>query len=139
MVSDPERELVQALKQVMKMYDIEIEEDILIKENGEEIADYSEVISKTQAKIDELTQRAEEIYKKTGMTREELLQYAANPNNFTKSEWESLQQVREACEQMKQQTHHLLEKPQKEMLRHEPKSGPSQKRKFAKKKNWLSG
>ena len=139
MVSQSEKELVSALKQIMKMYDIELDEDILIQDDGEEIADYSEVISKTQEKIDELTQRAEEIYKRTGMTREELMQYASNPNNFTKAEWESLEQVRRACDQMKNQTSQLLEAPQQEMMRHKPKKGKKQGKKFAKKKNWLSG
>ena len=140
MVNESEKELVSALKQIMNMYDIDLDGEILSKdEEGDEIVDYSEVISKTQEKIDQLTQKAEEIYKRTGMSREELLQYAGNPNNFTKTEWESLEQVRDACDSMKQQTTHLLEKPQKEMLRHKPIKGKKQMKRFTKKKNWLSG
>ncbi|MCH9610236.1 MAG: hypothetical protein S4CHLAM81_00590 [Chlamydiales bacterium] len=139
MVSDAEKELVGALKQVMQMYDIKLDDEILKEAEGEEVIDYSEVISKTQDKIDELTMKAEEIYKKTGMSREELLEYASNPNNFTRSEWESLEQVREACDQMKNQTSHMLERPQKELERQKPASSKKQKRKFASKKNWLSG
>jgi len=140
MVSNAERELVMALKQIMTMYGIELNEEIIVRENGEELADYSEVISKTQAKIDELNQKAEEIYKRTGMSREQILQYAANPNNFTKAEWEALEQVRQACDQMKQETNCLLEKPQKQLMRQAPRAekGQKQMRKFAKKKNWLS-
>ncbi len=140
MVNEAEKELVSALRQIMEMYDIQLDEDMLIQdESGTELVDYSEVISKTQAKIDELTQKTEEIYKKTGMTREELLQYSSNPNNFTKTEWESLEQVRQACDAMKQRTVHLLEKPQKELLRNKPVKGEKQTKKFSKRKNWLSG
>jgi len=140
MVNEAEKELISALRQIMEMYDIQLDEDILIQDEAfGEIVDYSEVISKTQSKIDELTQKAEEIYKKTGMSREELLQYSSNPNNFTKAEWESLEQVRQACDAMKQRTVHLLEKPQKELLRHKPLKGEKQAKKFNKRKNWLSG
>ncbi|MCP5470326.1 MAG: hypothetical protein H7A36_07485 [Chlamydiales bacterium] len=139
MATNPEKELVTALKQIMKMYDIELDEEIMqVDESGQEMADYSEVISKTQRKIDELTQKAEQIYKKTGMSREELLNYAANPNNFSKEQWESIQQVRNTCEQLKQQTASMLEKPQKELQKQKTKKGKMQTKRFAKKKNWLS-
>ena len=139
MVSDSEKELISALKQVMKMHGIELDEELLTKDEHGEFVDYSEVISKTQSKIDELNQRAEEIYKKTGMSREELLEYSSNRSNFSQEEWESLERVRHACDQVKQESLQLLEKPEQEMLRHRPKSGKKQGKKFAKRKDWLSG
>lgn len=139
MADELEKELAAALQQIMNMYDIKLEEEIIKKGEGDRpVVDYSEVISKTQQKIDELTQKAEEIYQRTGMTREELLDYASNPHNFTKEQWESIQNVRNSCESLKQQTSQLLEKPQKEMQRQKIKKGDKQTKRFAKKKHWIS-
>ncbi|MFN0065492.1 MAG: hypothetical protein ACKVOH_04565, partial [Chlamydiales bacterium] len=67
MVSEKDLDMVKALKNVLAMYDIDLEEEVIQKdEKGKEDVDYSEVISKTQAKLDELTQQAEQIYAKTG-------------------------------------------------------------------------
>ena len=138
MVSESEKELVSALQQIMQMYGIDLDEQMIVTgETGDEFVDYAEVLSKTQEKIDELSQQAEEIYKKTGMTREELLAYADNPQNFSKAEWDSLEQVKEACEAMKKETAQLL-KPQEALLNQKPKKGKSQRSRFVKKRNWLS-
>ena len=37
------------------------------------------------------------------MTREQLEAYAANPNNFSKEQWEALQKVKEACDKYKRE------------------------------------
>jgi ABC-type transporter Mla subunit MlaD len=126
-----EASLKKALEEVLKQFNIQLEpvrgSDDLSKQN-----DYSEIISKTQEKLDELNEKAEDVLKRTGMTREQLDAYANNPNNFTKEQWEALQGLRENVEQFKRQTQGI-EKTESELPRKEKK----QKHRFGKKKNWI--
>jgi len=89
-----EEELREALEGVLKLYDIELEEESDTEEEG--YADYSEIINKTQERLDYLSEKAEAIYTRTGMSEDELEAYAANQSNFSKEEWEALQKVKEA-------------------------------------------
>ena len=68
MASKSEEQIRLALEEVLKLYDIKLENPP--KEN--EPNDYSEIIGKTQARLDDLNEKAEEIFKRTGMTREQL-------------------------------------------------------------------
>ncbi|MFN0065676.1 MAG: hypothetical protein ACKVOH_05510, partial [Chlamydiales bacterium] len=64
--------------------------------------------------------------------------YAQNPNNFSKEQWESLQQVKRACEEFKLKTITTLEKPEKREKNLKFKEGEKQTKRFAKKRDWLS-
>ena len=98
-------ELQEALGEVLKIYNIKLDES---SKEGAKSTDFSEIINKTQSQIDDLSERAEAIYERTGMTREQLEVYAANPNNFTKEQWDALQKVRIACDRYKQDALQLL-------------------------------
>ncbi len=133
MTSRSEEEIRLALEEVLKVYDIKLEQT---PPQPNEPNDYSEVIGKTQARIDDLNEKAEEIFKRTGMTREQLDAYAANPNNFSKEQWEALQKVREACEKYKREARSKIRDPQFEQ-KVETTQREKQPHRFAKKKHWI--
>lgn len=132
-MADSDEELSSAIEDVLAMYDIKLDKQ---KEEFNHVAeDYSEVISKTQKRLDDLNERAEEIFKRTGMTREQLEKYATNPKNFTKEQWESLQKVKEACEEYKKAAFERVGCDESgEKVKKEKKKEPHR---FAKKKNWI--
>ena len=136
MATRSEEEIRTALGEVLKLYDIELEEELAQNEEKESPIDYSEIIGKTQAKLDELNEKGEEIFKRTGMTREQLDAYAANPNNFSKEQWEALQKVKEACEKYKREARSRIGDPQFEQ-KVEAQQRQKQPHRFAKKKNWI--
>jgi hypothetical protein len=132
-----EDEIREALSDVLTLYDIKI--DMNQKESEEEkthIGDYSDIISQTQEKLDDLNEKAEEIFKRTGMNREQLEAYAANPNNFSKEQWEALQKVKEACEKYKREARSRIGDPQFEE-RVEKQERKKERHRFAKKKHWI--
>lgn len=126
--------LKTALENVLKLFDIKIEELPKVNDENEENY-YSQVVGKTQSKLDELNEKAEELYERTGMSREQLEAYASNPNNFTKEQWDALQRVKEEAERFKRRTR---EKMSDELLQTsvdaERKKQPGR---FGKKKNWI--
>jgi len=132
MASTSEEDIRLALEEVLKLYDIKLE--LPVQENAPN--DYSEIISKTQTRLDDLNEKAEEIFNRTGMSREQLDAYAANPNNFTKEQWESLQKVKEACEKYKQEARGKIQDPQFEQ-KAQTIQRQKQPQRFAKKKHWI--
>lgn len=136
-MSGSEEEVRKALEEVLAMYDIKLDLTSPSEEDEKErrFGDYSEIISKTQQKLDDLTEQSEAIYKRTGMNREQLEAYASNPNNFSKEQWEALQKVKEACEKYKREARHKIGEEQfEEKVEKERKKQPQR---FAKKKHWI--
>jgi len=133
-----EDEIRSALEDVLRLYDIELDELPAESEEAKDQrkGDYSEIVGKTQAKLDDLTEKAEEIYRRTGMTREQLETYAANPNNFSREQWEALQKVKEACERYKQEAIGRIGDQQFEQ-KIETQQRKKQPQRFAKKKHWI--
>jgi sugar-specific transcriptional regulator TrmB len=131
-----EEDIRAALSEVLKMYDIRLEENPIESPAIEGPGDYSEMISKTQTRLDDLNEKAEEIFKRTGMTREQLEAYASNPNNFTKEQWEALQKVKEACDRYKREARNLIVDPKFEQ-KVETGEHKKQPQRFAKKKHWI--
>lgn len=135
-----EDEIREALREVLAQYGVTLEDELGKSthiENNEEISsDYGEIVSKTQQKLDDLNEQAEEIFKRTGMTREQLEAYAANSANFTPEQWESLQKVKEACERYKHEARARIGEDELEK-RVERKLRKKQPHRFAKKKNWI--
>lgn len=133
-----EANLKKALEEVLRQFNIQLdpvrEDEVGAK--AERHGDYSEIISKTQDTLDELSEKAEEMLKKTGMTREQLEAYANNPNNFTKDQWEALQRLRETTEQFKRQTQGIA-KTESPALQDAPRKEKKQKHRFGKKKHWI--
>jgi hypothetical protein len=138
MARKSEEDIRAALEGVLQLYDIKLEEQPVETEEAksQRRGDYSEIISKSQATLDELTEKAEEIYRRTGMTREQLEAYASNPNNFSKEQWEALQRVREACERYKRDVQGRIGDEQFEQ-KVEAQQRKKQPMRFAKKKHWI--
>lgn len=140
MAGNTEEEIREALREVLSLYDIDLEEEMdkaaKNEKKEEPVGDYGELISKTQQKLDDLNEKAEEIYKRTGMTREQLEVYAANPSNFTREQWEALQKVKEACEKYKRESRARLGGDEfDKRIEKAPKKKQTQR--FAKKKHWI--
>lgn len=126
-----------AFEEVLRQFNVTLE-PIEEEESDKKIdryGDYSEIISKTQHKLDELNEKGEELLKRTGMTREDLEIYATNPANFTPEQWEALQNLRSSTEEFKRQTYALVGK-EKEVKTIERKQKKQQHR-FGKKKHWI--
>lgn len=134
-MADSEEEVRKALEGVLELYDIKLEKPKEGQSADERRGDYAEIINKTQEKLDDLSEKAEEIYKKTGMTRDQLETYAANPNNFTKEQWEALQKVKQACERYKREARAQI--PDKDFEQKAETQRKKQPQKFAKKKHWI--
>ncbi|MCC5832168.1 MAG: hypothetical protein JJU12_03900 [Chlamydiales bacterium] len=136
-MSESEEEVRKALEDVLTMYDIKLEEEPESEEDAkqERFGDYSEIINKTQKRLDELNEKAEEIYQRTGMNREQLEAYASNPNNFSKEQWEALQKVKDACEKYKREARARIGEEQFEKRAEKPRK--KQPGRFAKKKHWI--
>ncbi len=136
-MSGSDEEVRQALEEVLAMYDIQLEVDPTSDEGAKEerFGDYSEIINKTQQRLDELNEKAEEIYKSTGMTHDQLEAYSANPNNFSKEQWDALQKVKEACEKYKREAHAKIGEERFEKTTEKPRK--KQPHRFAKKKHWI--
>jgi hypothetical protein len=137
MTNTGEDEIRAALEEALRLYDVDIDDipELAGVRNSEE-DDYSDLIGKSQARIDDLTLKAEEIFRRTGMSREELEAYAANPNNFTKEQWEAIQKVKDACQRYKQEARKQIKDPEYE-TKVEAQKRKKQPHRFAKKKNWI--
>lgn len=131
-MSDSEAEVKKALQDILSLYDIKLEET----EEKPEEGDYSEIISKTQQKLDELNEKAALIFERTGMTEEQLEAYSANPNNFTPEQWEALQRVKDACEKYTQEAQARMGTMQFEK-KAEQRERKKETHRFAKKKHWI--
>ena len=59
-----------------------------------EDVDYDEALRELETSLEDLRTRADEVYKATGLSREQLEEYSKNPDNFSKEEWDMLEQVR---------------------------------------------
>jgi uncharacterized coiled-coil DUF342 family protein len=66
-------------------------------------AQLDEMAKELRKQVDELKVKADEIQKRTGMTREELDAYTNNPDNFSNEEWEAICRIRESIDRFKQQ------------------------------------
>ncbi len=127
----------KAFEEVLKEFNISLEPvpETEEEKRAERFGDYSEIIGKTQQKLDELNEKGEVLLKKTGMTREQLDIYASNPANFTAEQWEALRKLQAATEEFKKQATGIVgeEKFEKIVERKQKK----QQHRFGKKKHWI--
>ena len=67
-----------------------------------------EVIERLEESLGTLGQQMEEIYKKTGMTKQQLEEYAANPDNFSPEEWKLLGEIRSELSHFQEEAEETL-------------------------------
>lgn len=127
----------QAFEEVLKQFDITLDMS-LANEDEEKIeryGNYSDIVSKTQEKLDEMHEKGEEMLAKTGMTRDQLDTFASNPNNFNPEQWEALQKLKQATEDFKRQVRSIGgESTVAKSVERKPKK---QQHRFGKKKDWI--
>ncbi len=132
---DSSTKMKNAFVEVLKKFNLPLELDQV--ESAPEKAEegFSDLISVTQEKLDELHERGEELLRKTGMSREQLEAYAANPNNFSKEQWEALKKLKEATDSFKREVRVAVGEEQfgKSVERKQKK----QQHRFGKKKHWI--
>lgn len=139
---ETENHLIKQMKEIFQLYGV-----VLTPHPPKEgPVDFVEVMTKTQEKIEELNQQAEEVTKKMGMSAEELEAYSKNPKNFTPEQWELLERVRQECELFKTRTIESLNQAAADVERALRQVQPTEKeqapptkqpRKGVKKSQWL--
>lgn len=137
MADDLEDGLRKSMEDLLRLYNIEIEPGTLDPDEVSGEVDYAEVIAKTQDKINDLNQEAEKIYESTGMTKEELDAYSQNPNNFSKEQWEILENVRNECNEFKQKAFAMIPQVGGNEDEKAPATPKKKKKKPGSKKGWI--
>lgn len=87
--------------------------------------------------VDELKAKADEIQKKTGMSREQLEEYTSNPNNFSKEEWETICRIRDSIDNFKKQIWSSARGPTEALPSTTPKSAALKEGK-SRRDHWIS-
>lgn len=95
--------------------------------------DISDVINSVKGDLEKLNTAAEEVYERTGMSKEEILNYVKDPDNFSKDEWEVLEKVKQETDSCKDE---ILKSINKESISDIVKQSKKKKTK-KKKKRWL--
>jgi L-lactate utilization protein LutC len=126
----PEGDMSKAFEEVLELLQTAQPEDPSL-----EGLDIDQVVERLEESLEQLSTQMEEVYEKTGMTKEQLEEYAANPENFSKAEWQMLEQIRGQLSKFREEADAVLagaaEIP-KEMEEEESKKGRRRRR-----KNWL--
>jgi hypothetical protein len=81
-----------------------------------------------------------QLTEKTGLTEEQILSFAENPNNFSSAQWQMIQETRQDMVKTGQALSQFLKKDQEHVPIPKPKSPPSSKKKKivkSKKSNWM--
>lgn len=132
----PEDKIRKSLKDFLEAFNIEIDvPEERDRSEAEIYGNYPEIVNKTQAKLDKLNQRAENLLEKTGMSREEMEAYVSNPDNFTPEQWEALKNIKQAADDIKKRTFRIAgQEGVKKAVDQERKK---QHHRFGKKKHWI--
>lgn len=140
---DDSGDIQKALEELLEQFNIKLDKDEPNVEEGRinRYGEYTEIISKTQEKLDELNQKSEELLKKTGMTREQLDIYVSDPKHFTPEQWAAIQKLREATELFKKRTRMIVAEEMNRQSQQEQKAvekeAKKQPHRFGKKKHWI--
>lgn len=131
-------ELVALIEETLNLYGITLGEDEKLE--AIKIGDFSGIIAKTQEHIDALQNNTQAQLEQGKMSREEFEEYAQDPKNFSKSDWEMLERVRTTTEQIKSHTKRLVEDKigLETIEKAELKKSKRKSQRFAKRKDWLS-
>lgn len=125
----PEGDMTKAFEEVLDMLQTAQPTDPSL-----EGLDIDQVVEKLEESLEQLNQQMEEVYKTTGLSKDELEAYATNPDNFSKEEWQMLEQVRGQLSQFREDAEDVMAgvPQQLEGEGEEPKKGRRRRR-----KDWL--
>lgn len=139
-MSNYSEELKKELAEALRTFDIDISNDLTEKRENleEDQRDYEEMSILTRKKIDDLTEKGEQVVRDSGMSREALEAFGNNPNNFTSEQWEALQKIKEVTAEYKKMNLEGMSSQFQESIEGTvEKDKKKQKGRFAKKKDWI--
>jgi hypothetical protein len=94
------------------------------------------VMVKVQSLIEKLNSQSDQLLQEMGLTKEQMLQYADDPKNFSKEQWEIIQYMKKEAEKFQSTLQDAAPDHAKEQLkRAEMKLQP--KKKKPPKNNWM--
>lgn len=102
-----EANMVKDIEELLLLHDLRLEEWEKVKMQKDH--DFSAVLEKTQKRITELTIKANQYAKSTGMSEEQLEEYLANKSNFSPKEWQMIETTKKKCDEIKIQTDEILQ------------------------------
>lgn len=118
----PEK-LESLIKQILETFkEIKVKLD---SKDEKEKAEAVETLILLKAKIQEY---AEEIYRNTQMSSEQIKEFIENPKNFNQDEWRSLGDAQKELEDYKEEMTEIAEKPTRKKKKAKPRKG---------KKHWV--
>lgn len=100
-------EVIKDIEELLSLHDLRIEEWEKVKMAKEN--DFTTVIAKTQKRIAELTAKADQYAKSSGMNKEQLEEYLAKRSNFSPKEWEMIEATKRKCDEIQQHTEEILQ------------------------------
>ena len=125
----PEGDMTKAFEEVLELLQTAQPVDPSL-----EGLDIDQVVERLEESLEQLNDQMEAVYKTTGMSKEELEQYATNPDNFSKEEWQMLEQIRGQLSKFREEAEDVMAgvPQQLEGEGEEPKKGRRRRR-----KHWL--
>ena len=127
----PEGDMTQAFEEVLELLQQAQPVDPSL-----EGLDIDQVVERLEESLEQLNSQMEEVYKTTGMSKEELEQYATNPENFSKEEWQMLEQIRGQLSKFREEAEDVMAGVPEQLEGagegEEPKKGRRRRR-----KHWL--
>lgn len=126
----PEGDMTKAFEEVLDLLQTAGPEDPSL-----EGLDIDQVVERLEESLEQLSTQMEEVYEKTGMTKEQLEEYATNSENFSKGEWQMLEQIRGQLAKFQEEANTVLAGAPE--LPEELKEEESKKGRRRRRKNWL--
>ena len=125
----PEGDMTKAFEEVLELLQTAQPVDPSL-----EGLDIDQVVERLEESLEQLNGQMEAVYKTTGMSKEELEKYATNPDNFSKEEWQMLEQIRGQLSKFREEAEDVMSgvPQQLEGEGEEPKKGRRRRR-----KHWL--
>ncbi|QVE49533.1 hypothetical protein SBV42_02025 [Chlamydia crocodili] len=142
MNSNSAQKIIDSIKQILTLYNIDFDPSFGSALSSDSEVDYEYLMEKTQEKIQELDKRSQEILQQTGMTKEQMEVFANNPDNFSPEEWLALENIRSSCNEYKKETEALINEVTRDLGGEIPAPDSNKKTKTTsskknKKKNWI--
>ncbi len=108
MAKEDPTEILQSLDKIFSKFEVGNLEEAAKSGGPVTVNNLDQVVAEMKENIDRLQKKAEDLQKRTGMSKEELEAYVENPDNFSKEEWEVILRIRGALDSFKKQMWSLM-------------------------------
>jgi hypothetical protein len=134
---EKQKEMADAIEEVLTLHNVQVE--AMAKQIAGEKGDFTGILANCEERLGQLREKAEEMLKNTGMTREQMNEYISNRANFSQEEWNMLEETRKTCEEMKEKDNKILRAhiPADILEKTEPEKKIKKRKKKTTKKNWM--